>query len=494
MTCAAMEGVTCYSRQGLQAGGSARCRPLRCLGRHLRFRACRERTMPRRRACRRAGRRRASTDRADSRFRLRHRPVGLALARAGLHLIDGAICLRRRHAGWRASQGRLSRPVASIGPDDPLPGLGRLPVDRGQRRRRPRAAPASALDRMVGRPGAGRSHWCSLQRPCAGDPPIMDAAAGPARPRHAKACEARPHLPGSGPEVDRLYLREGREFAPGSHPRPTGPLHLGHAFSALVAQMIARRGGGEIFAAHRGHRPEPRPPGMGGAISTISLARHRLAGPVMRQSRPRRGLRAALDRALGAGLLYPCTCTRRDIAAAAAAPQEGAPPAGRPRRVDLSRHLPAGGSPRGPTARPTACCGSTWRARLTPPAPPVLVDTGAGPDGHRAAHRHEPRSVHDAQGDRRCGAGATRFRHLLPPRRGGGRRRPRHHPRRARRGPVRGDPIHVCCNPAGPADAVYHHHRLIRDDAASGWPNATTRARCPAPTAGTSPRLSPRRP
>ncbi len=45
----------------------------------------------------------------------------------------------------------------------------------------------------------------------------------------------------------------------------------------------------------------------------------------MRQSDRSATYQAALDRLWSRGLLYPCTCNRKDIAAAASAPQEGAP-------------------------------------------------------------------------------------------------------------------------------------------------------------------------
>ena len=47
--------------------------------------------------------------------------------------------------------------------------------------------------------------------------------------------------------------------------------------------------------------------------------------PVMRQSERQAAYDDALDQLWQQGLLYPCTCSRADIAAAASAPQEGAP-------------------------------------------------------------------------------------------------------------------------------------------------------------------------
>ncbi len=47
--------------------------------------------------------------------------------------------------------------------------------------------------------------------------------------------------------------------------------------------------------------------------------------PVLRQSERIQIYEQALDTLWSKGLLYPCTCNRKDIAAAASAPQEGAP-------------------------------------------------------------------------------------------------------------------------------------------------------------------------
>jgi len=109
-------------------------------------------------------------------------------------------------------------------------------------------------------------------------------------------------------------------------PSPTGPLHLGHAYSALLAHDAARAAGGQFHlrlddidqSRARDHWAQQ-----------IEEDLHWLGitwdGPVWRQSgrlaRYQEGLRALWDQ----GLLYPCTCTRADIKAAANAPQEGAP-------------------------------------------------------------------------------------------------------------------------------------------------------------------------
>lgn len=109
-------------------------------------------------------------------------------------------------------------------------------------------------------------------------------------------------------------------------PSPTGPLHLGHAFSALTAYGLAQAKSGEFLLR----------------IEDIDQGRSRLQwedqiyddlewlglswpSPVLRQSDRMDRYRDALRRLWDRGLLFPCTCNRRDIQVAASAPQEGAP-------------------------------------------------------------------------------------------------------------------------------------------------------------------------
>ncbi len=71
---------------------------------------------------------------------------------------------------------------------------------------------------------------------------------------------------------------------------------------------------------------------------------------MLRQSGRLPAYAAALDRMWAEGLLYPCTCTRRDIAEALAAPQEGGPVQGPdgPVYPGTCRPAPGAGTPSGP--------------------------------------------------------------------------------------------------------------------------------------------------
>lgn len=109
-------------------------------------------------------------------------------------------------------------------------------------------------------------------------------------------------------------------------PSPTGPLHLGHAYSALLAYDRAQAAGGAFLLRIEDiDRARARPEWEAQIYDDLSWLGLKWPAPVMRQSDRHPTYDAALDALWHRGLLYPCTCNRRDIAAAAQAPQEGAP-------------------------------------------------------------------------------------------------------------------------------------------------------------------------
>ena len=102
-------------------------------------------------------------------------------------------------------------------------------------------------------------------------------------------------------------------------PSPNGSLHLGHAWSALVAHDLARAAGGEFWL---------RIEDIDGTRSRSELADEFRAdlqwlglgwdGEVIQSQRVDR-YAAAAERLRADGLIYPCRCTRAEIAAAAQA-------------------------------------------------------------------------------------------------------------------------------------------------------------------------------
>lgn len=114
--------------------------------------------------------------------------------------------------------------------------------------------------------------------------------------------------------ADRLITR----FAPS----PTGLLHLGHAYAALVAD----REGDMLLRIEDIDRERCRPEFEAAIADDLHWLGLDWPQPVMRQSDRMAAYRAALAQL--APFSYPCRCRRGDIRAALSAPQEGVPPAG----------------------------------------------------------------------------------------------------------------------------------------------------------------------
>jgi len=109
-------------------------------------------------------------------------------------------------------------------------------------------------------------------------------------------------------------------------PSPTGPLHLGHAYSALLAHDTARAAGGAFALRIEDlDQSRARPEWEDLIAQDLRWLGITCDGPVRRQSEHADQYRAALARLEALGLIYHCACTRRDTEAAAGAPQEGVP-------------------------------------------------------------------------------------------------------------------------------------------------------------------------
>lgn len=98
-------------------------------------------------------------------------------------------------------------------------------------------------------------------------------------------------------------------------PSPTGLLHLGHAFAALTA---AQAGGRFILRIEDIDTSRVREEFVTAIFEDLAWLELRWEEPVLRQSTRFDAYRAALAKL--EGLLYPCFCTRADIAAASEAP------------------------------------------------------------------------------------------------------------------------------------------------------------------------------
>lgn len=252
-------------------------------------------------------------------------------------------------------------------------------------------------------------------------------------------------------------------------PSPTGLLHLGHAFSALLARDRADAAGAPFLLRIEDiDGPRCRPEFEQAIYDDLTWLGLSWEDPVIRQSERLPAYAAALDRLWARDLLYPCTCTRRDIAAAASAPQEGAPlgPDGvvypgtcreKPRLPGARTPRPEGVALRLDMAR---------AARLAMPAHSDVLsfeETGRGPAGQHGPVETDRASLVREIGDvvlaRKDIATSYHLAVVLDD---------------AAQGVtevVRGEdlfaatPIHVLLqNLLGLPTPRYHHHRLIRDE------------------------------
>lgn len=110
-------------------------------------------------------------------------------------------------------------------------------------------------------------------------------------------------------------------------PSPTGPLHLGHAYSALIAHDMAEQEGGEFLLRIEDiDQSRARDAWETQIYDDLSWLGLTWPTPVMRQSDRMDRYAEALQSLWARNLIFPCTCSRRDIQMSASAPQEGGEP------------------------------------------------------------------------------------------------------------------------------------------------------------------------
>ena len=251
-------------------------------------------------------------------------------------------------------------------------------------------------------------------------------------------------------------------------PSPTGPLHLGHAYSAILAHDMALEARGEfILRIEDIDQARSKPEWEALIYEDLAWLGLSWEAPVWRQSERLERYRGALEALWQRGLLYPCTCKRADILAAASAPQEGAQPVfgpdgivypgtcgGKPRPPEVSGELPEGVALR--LDMPAALeeiGGALW-----------FEETGHGPEGQHGRVDMSPVALVERVGDvvlsRKDHLGSYHLSVVLDD---------------ADQGithVTRGEDlfeatkIHVVLQRLlGLPTPVYHHHRLIRDEA-----------------------------
>jgi len=240
-------------------------------------------------------------------------------------------------------------------------------------------------------------------------------------------------------------------------PSPTGPLHLGHAYSALLAHYAARAAGGTfLLRIDDIDRSRARAEWEAQIVEDLAWIGVTWDEPPRRQSDHLPEYRTALDTLAARGLTYPCRCSRRDIREAASAPQEGA--------THGADGIVYPGTCRG---RSTGDAGPNDAIRLdmakavaTLGDLPSLTETG---EAHRGIHAVTKSQLIEQVGDvvlARPGMGASYHLSVVVDDAAQGITHV-----------IRGEdlfeaaPLHaVLATLLGHPLPVYHHHRLIRDE------------------------------
>jgi glutamyl-tRNA synthetase len=115
-------------------------------------------------------------------------------------------------------------------------------------------------------------------------------------------------------------------------PSPTGHLHLGHARTFWIAQERARANGGTLVLRNDDlDRSRCKPEFVDAMFEDLRWFGFEwqegpdVGGPFAPYNQSERfpRYRAALEKLRAAGFIYPCTCSRKDIQAAASAPHAG---------------------------------------------------------------------------------------------------------------------------------------------------------------------------
>jgi glutamyl-Q tRNA(Asp) synthetase len=131
-------------------------------------------------------------------------------------------------------------------------------------------------------------------------------------------------IPSSTPSAP-VPTEAARQYVGRFAPSPTGPLHLGSLVAAVASHDDARAHGGQWLVRMEDLDTPREVPGAADAILQ-SLADHGLVAdaPVLYQSTRHAAYQAAFDTLVSLGVVYPCACTRKEIADSAAAQGEPA--------------------------------------------------------------------------------------------------------------------------------------------------------------------------
>jgi glutamyl-tRNA synthetase len=106
-------------------------------------------------------------------------------------------------------------------------------------------------------------------------------------------------------------------------PSPTGLLHLGHAATFFAAFTRAREHNGTLLLRNEDLDPQrSRPEFVSAMLEDLAWLGIAWQPPMLSQSQRLPAYRAAFEQLLASGHMYPCTCSRRDLAQMMSAPHD----------------------------------------------------------------------------------------------------------------------------------------------------------------------------
>ncbi|WP_373316913.1 tRNA glutamyl-Q(34) synthetase GluQRS [Chitinolyticbacter albus] len=126
-----------------------------------------------------------------------------------------------------------------------------------------------------------------------------------------------------------MYKESGVSPASGAYrgrfaPSPTGDLHLGSLLAAVASYLEARVRGGQWLVRIEDLDPPRMVQGAEGRIlAQLEAYGFEWDGAVLRQSERLDRYEAALQHLIASGQVYPCACTRKEVAAIARAGIDG---------------------------------------------------------------------------------------------------------------------------------------------------------------------------